>query len=45
MLSVAGVNALVTCTVTSDEDDNRDEMFERADEDVFSREPPAMCMN
>ena len=35
---------VVTCTVSSDDDDDRDELFERADDDVFS-DPPAMCMN
>ncbi len=35
---------VVTCTVTSDDDNDRDEPFERAEDDVFS-DPPAMCMN
>jgi two-component system response regulator AdeR len=34
---------VVTCTVSSSEDEQLDEMVERPD-DVFS-EPPAMCMN
>jgi CheY-like chemotaxis protein len=35
---------VVTCTVASEDDNDRDEPFERADDDVFS-DPPAMCMN
>jgi PleD family two-component response regulator len=36
---------VVTCTVTSDEDESSNETFERNDDyDVFSQ-PPAMCMN
>lgn len=36
---------VVTYAVSSEEDDNRGDMFERADEDVFSSDPPAICMN
>jgi CheY-like chemotaxis protein len=35
---------VVTCTVTSEDERERDETFEPADDDVFSQ-PPAMCMN
>jgi CheY-like chemotaxis protein len=35
---------VVTCTVSSEENSQCDEMFEATDGDVFS-EPPAMCMN
>ncbi len=35
---------VVTCTVSSEDDNDCDEPFERAEDDVFS-DPPAMCMN
>src|SRR5215213_699374 len=35
---------VVTCTVTSDDDSDQNETFERPEDDVFSQ-PPAMCMN
>jgi CheY-like chemotaxis protein len=35
---------VVTCTVSSEDDNERDEPYGRAEDDVFS-EPPAMCMN